>query len=200
MDETTISQVNPQASFVASPQPSSLGPKKFILPIIIVLILLGVIGGGAKLLQSRGENIPTPTPFPTAEPTQSPTPTAEVSSTPTSKPKATPTKKPTPTKEATSSATSKGLIVRVLNGSGIAGRAANLIEYLEGLGYESGGTGNADNPDYEKTTITIKKIKESLLPTLKSDVVTKYQVGSTSADLSSTESYDAVVIIGKQQP
>ena len=198
MDEATISQVVPGVNFGTPPQASSSGPKKFILPILAVLILLGIIGGGAKYLQSRSEQIPNPTPFPTAEPTVVSTPTPEVSATPTSKPKTTPTKKPTPTKEASPSATSKGLIVRVLNGSGIAGRAAGLADYLKGLGYEIGGTGNADKDDYEKSTITIKKDKESLLATLKSDLSTKYEVGTTSATLASSSDYDAEVIIGKQ--
>lgn len=191
MDETTISQVAPQG--MVSPQ-SRGGKQRFIIPILI-LVLLGALFAGGKFLSSKGETIPTPTPFPTPQETPTPTPTPVVSPTPT--PKATPTKKPTPTKEATSSANTKGLIVRVLNGSGVTGRAASLAEYLEGLGYGIGGTGNADNSDYDKGTITIKSSKENLLTTLKTDVATKYSVGTTSATLASTESYDALVIIGK---
>lgn len=201
MDETTISQVNPQAAFVAPSQSSPSGRKKIILPVLFVLILIGIIAGGTAFLRSRGETIPTPTPFPTSPPTETPTPTVE--ETPAPKAKTTPTKKPTPTKEATTSAssgqaTSKGLTVRVLNGSGIAGRAAGLADYLKGLGYEIGGTGNAESDDFDKTTITIKKDKESLLAGLKSDVATKYEVGTTSATLAASESHDALVIIGKQ--
>lgn len=195
MDEATISQVAPQTSFTGPNHPSPPGPKKIILPVLIVLILLGIIAGGTALLRSRGETIPTPTPFPTSPPTETPTPTVE--ETPTPKAKTTPTKKPTPTKEASPSA-SKGLTVRVLNGSGIAGRAAGLADYLKGLGYEIRGTGNADSEDYDKTTITIKKDKETLLVGLKSDIATKYEVGTTSATLTASESHDALVIIGKQ--
>lgn len=199
MDDRTISQVAPQSTFVSptTPQPSG-GRKKLIIPILIVIILLAIIGAGAKFLGSKGETIPTPTPFPTAAPTETPTPTVET--TPTVKPKTTvaPTKKPASTKEASSSAASKGLIVRVLNGSGIAGRAQGLSDYLKGIGYEIGGTGNADSDTYDKSTITIKASKESLLAILKSDVATKYSVGTTSATLATSESYDAVVIIGKQ--
>lgn len=194
MDEGMISQVSPIS--IGPATPSAPGPKRFLLPIIIVLVLLGAIFAGAKYLQSRNEAIPAPTPLPTQAPTETPTPTIE----PTATPKATPTKKPTPTptKTATSSATtSKGLIVRVLNGTTTSGLAAALIEYLVGLGYDSGGTGNADRQDYDKATITIKASKESLLSTLKTDVATKYSIGTTSATLASTESYDALVIIGK---
>lgn len=191
MDEATFSQVSPVNLGPATPPAS--GRKRFFLPILIVLVLLGSIFAGSQYLRSRNEAIPTPTPLPTAAPTSEPTPTIE----PTSTPKQSPTKKPTPTKTATSSATtSKGLTVRVLNGSGKTGAAAGLIEYLEGLGYGSGGVGNTDDSD--KTTINIKKEKESLLATLKADVGAKYAVGSTDATLSATLSYDALVIIGKQ--
>lgn len=197
MDETTISQVSPQGNISGG----GGGKKKILIPIIVVIILLAAIFGGASFLRSQSKSIPTPTPFPTAEPspTEEVTPTPEETKTPTGKPKATPTKKPTPTKEATSAGTTntKGLTIRVLNGSGIAGRAAGLADYLKGLGYGINGTGNADSEDYEKTTITIKKDKESLLATLKSDISTKYSVGTTSATLTASESHDAVVVIGK---
>ena len=203
MDDTTISQVSPAA--MGSPKGS--GAKKIIIPLIIVLVLLGAIFGGAKYLQSRQDAIPTPTPFPTPQPTEIPTPTIEAtpSASPTTAARVTPTKKPTPTptKVASSSASSsttstKGLTVRVLNGSGVAGKASTAADFLKGLGYEITGTGNADNFDYEQTTISIKSTKSSLLPTLKSDLSTKYSVGTTSAALSSSETADAVVIIGKQ--
>lgn len=195
MDET-ISQVNPAG---ISGRGGS-GMKRFILPLIILLILGGLIFGGVSFLRSRGEAIPTPTPVPTAEPTQEPSPTPEATPSATQKAKATPTKKPTatPTKAATSSAESKGLTVRVLNGTDIARRAAGAADFLKGLGYEIAGTGNADTQDFEKATITIKSSKESLLATLKKDLETKYAVGTTSATLSSSADYDAVVTVGKQ--
>lgn len=192
MDETTISQVNPQPTF--APQAGGGGGKKILLPIIIVIVVLAIIFGAGKFLGSRGQAIPEPTPFPTQQPTATPTPTLETSPSPT--PKATPTKKPTPA--ATSSAvTSKGLSVRVLNGSGIAGRAASTADYLKGLGYDIASTGNADKSDYENTTITIKSSKQSFLAELKSDLAKKYQIGTTSATLSATDSADAEVILGK---
>lgn len=195
MDETTISQVNPQG-MLSSSSPGS-GWKKFILPVVAVLIVLGLIVGGVNFFASRNEPIPAPSPFPTPLPTAIPTPTPEALPTPTSKPKATPTKKPTT--EATSSATaSKGLSLRVLNGSGLTGRAGAAADFLKELGYAITSTGNADNFDYDKATITIKKDKEAKLATLKTDLATKYSVGTTSATLAASESYDALVIVGKQ--
>lgn len=190
MDETTISQVAPEGMVT----PPRRGGKRFLIPVVIVVLLLAGLFAGGKYINSRNEAIPQPSPMPTLEVTPTSIPTL----TPAPTTKATPTKKPTPTKEASSSATSsKGLIVRVLNGSGISGRAASLADYLKGLGYEIGGTGNADSSDYDKSTITIKSGKSDLLSALKTDVATKYEVGTTSATLSSTETYDALVIIGK---
>lgn len=195
MDET-ISQVSPAGIGGRG----GGGMKRFFLPLIILLILGGLVYGGVSFLRSRGETIPTPTPIPTPMPTEEPTPTPQ-EATPTATKKPTPTKKPspTPTKAATSSATtSKGLTVRVLNGTDIAGRAGATADFLKGLGYEIAGTGNAQTQDFEKATITIKKDKESLLATLKKDLETKYAVGTTSATLSSSADYDAVVTVGKQ--
>ncbi len=194
MSETTISQVSPQPTF--TPQSGGGGGKKILLPIIIVIIILVIIFGSGKFLGSRQQAIPEPTPFPTPQPTSTPTPTPTPSVSPTPTPKATPTKKPTPA--ATSSAvTSKGLSVRVLNGSGIAGRAASTADYLKGLGYDIASTGNADKSDYENTQITIKSSKQSLLAGLKSDLAAKFKVGTKEATLSATDSADAEVILGK---
>ena len=191
MDETTISQVAPEG--MVSPQKGG-GSKRIVILAIIALILLGALFAGGKYLRSRGETIPTPTPFPTPESTPTPTPTPELS--PTLTPKATPTKKPTPT---VSSATtnSKGLTVRVLNGTTVTGRAGAAADFLKGIGYDIAGTGNADTQDYDSTTITIKSSKSDLLSMLKTDLATKYQIGTTSATLAATETYDALVIIGK---
>lgn len=198
MDETTISQVTPPTMMGTS---SGGGKKKFLLPVIVIVVLLALLFGGVTFFRSKQETIPTPTPFPTEEPTPTieETPTPAVTTSPTKKPTATPTKKPTPTAESSSSATTntKGLTVRVLNGSGITGRAADTADFLKSLGYAIGGTGNADADTYEKTTISIKASKADKLATLKADLATKYEIGTTSATLAESESSDAIVIVGK---
>lgn len=171
-----------------SPQQGSGGGRKIILAIIAIMAVVAVIFGAGKFLGSRQQEIPQPTPFPTQEPTATPTPMPETTPTPT--PKTTP--KPT-----AAAVTSKGLSVRVLNGSGIAGRAASTADYLKGLGYDIASTGNADKSDYDNTQITIKSGKQSLLADLKSDLAKKFQIGTTSATLSATDSADAEVILGK---
>jgi hypothetical protein len=201
MDETTISQVNPPSMGSSS---RGSGKGKIIVPIIVLLLLGGLAFGGYTFFKSSQQEIPAPTPIPTEVPTPTieATPTQEASPSPTKKVAApSPTKKltPTPTKTASSSATTsaKNLTVRILNGSGIAGRAASLSDYLKGLGYEIGGTGNADTDTLEKTTVYVKASKSNSLAALKADVAAKYEIGTASATLAASETADAVVTIGK---
>ena len=196
MDETTISQLNPAGMMNQAPRGGS--KKKILIPVIIIIILLALIFGGVTIFRSKSETIPAPTPFPTEEPTAAPaeSPTPQISPTPTKK-TAAPTKKPVSDATSSASVNTKGLIVRVLNGSGITGRASDTADYLKGLGYAIGGTGNADTDTNEQTTISIKASKSDLLNTLKADLLVKYQIGTTSAALSSSESFDALVVVGK---
>lgn len=198
--DATITQLTP----TGPEQSQRRGIGKLILPIVIIVILLAIIGGGAYYLRSKEETIPAPTPAPTiAEPTPTEqlTPIAAQTLTPTGK-----GAKPTPTKtvlqtSASSSAqtpSTKGLTLKVLNGSGVAGKAGTAADYLKGLGYAVSSTGNADNFNYDQSTITIKAAKQSSLASLKTDLAAKYAVGTTSATLASIEDVDAVVIIGKQ--
>lgn len=166
--------------------------KKILLFLIVLLLLGGVVGGFIFLRGQAGKSeeeaiTPTPTEFPTPTPTPQTSPTPTGKPTPTEKPTPTPTKKPT-----------KGITIRVLNGSGVAGAAREAADYLAGLGYEIAGTGNATSYDLDKTGIEIKKVKESFLAQLKIDLATKYSLGTTSATLSTTDSADAVVTVGKK--
>lgn len=206
MDEAQFTPLSNQA-YVQQP-PSGKG--KIILPIIVILILLGIIVGGTLYLRSQQESIPTPTPEPTLEATPtlditptsiaSPSPTLSTKTTPTPTKKLTPTVAPTKTasSSASTSTSTKGLSIRVLNGSGEAGKASTAADYLQGLGYSVNGTGNADNFNYNQTTISIKASKQASLAGLKTDISGKYSVGSTNTTLSESETVDAVVTIGKQ--
>lgn len=194
-EETTVS--TPQTSFQApSYTPRGSSRKGVILRWLVILVILGalIFAGVSFFRAQQGQGTEEVTPTPTLEPSPTETPTpVPTSPTPTKKPAATPTKILTPTKAAT-----KGLTVRVLNGSGVAGRAAEARDYLVSVGYAVSSVGNAENFTYEKVEIQITKAKESLLATLKKDLEGKYSVGTTSATLSSSEGVDAVVIIGKQ--
>lgn len=165
---------------------------KNLLFLISVVFLLALLGGGLFLLRSQKEKKTPPAITPTPEVIATPTPTGELTPTPTSKPTVT----PTPTAKPTPTVKPKGISVRVLNGSGIVGTAAKAAEFLKTLGYEILGTGNAENYNFEKTEISAKK-SQTLLQ-LQTDLATKYEIGTTSANLTATESADAVAIIGKK--
>ncbi|MBI4089725.1 MAG: LytR C-terminal domain-containing protein [Candidatus Levybacteria bacterium] len=192
--QAPVSQLN-----YSSPR-SSNRSKNFLYIIIFAILLIGIFLGAQKLFFSTNREsetaIITPTPtefqFPTDTPTPSITPTSEP------KPTATPTAKPitNPIDSATGLDRST-LSVEVQNGSGEAGVAAKGAEILKSFGYKIASTGNADNFDYQNTTIRVKSVKSNFLPLLKKDLGFSYTVGSTSADLSSDSTADVLVIIGK---
>jgi hypothetical protein len=112
---------------------------------------------------------PTPTPAPTAVPTNTPTPTPE------------------PDRES--------LRVKVLNGSGTAGKASDVKAILSEAGYTDILTGNADSFDYEKTEIQLKEDSALYFEVLKADLQEYAQVVQGDP-LDEDEAADAVVIIG----
>ncbi len=179
-------------------------PKRFLYLLSAIAVIALLIFGAVKLLGgSKSETAsitPTPTEIITETPmsTEIPTPTETPSLTPT----ATPTKTPTavPSSNPVDSATGldrSTLAVTVQNGSGVAGAAATAGDYLTGLGYNVVSTGNAATEDFTNVTIQVKSTKTNFLALLKKDLSSKYTVGITSADLASTSSADALVVIGK---
>jgi hypothetical protein len=177
-------------------------PIKRVLIIVISIVVLGLIIFGVMRFLGGSEDsqvaeaIPTPTieEIPTEEPTP---PEEEDTPTPTDKPEATPKPSVNPVDKASGLDRSK-LSVHILNGSGVTGAAKKASDFLEGLGYNVIQIGNAENSDYEKTVIQIRSAKDDYLPLLKKDLSSNYSVGSTSADLVSSERADSIVIIGEQ--
>lgn len=176
---------------------------KRYLVIILLIVALGLLifgitrffGGGNK-----SETTITPPPVVEVIPTEEPTPTEEEEEvTPTKKPTSTPTPKPTvsPIDKTTGLDRSK-LSIQVLNGSGATGVGKKAADYLESLGYNVIQIGNAENFNFEKTTIQIKSGKENFLNLLKSDLAKNYSVGTTSADLAPDQNSDTVVTVGKE--
>jgi len=156
---------------------------RWVLVSLVVLLGLGIIGGGIfvyqKTLNSKKDEetiAPMPTPF--VAPSEV-TPTKEVS--------------PSPTPEISRT----DLKVKVLNGTGVPGAAGKAAELLEELGWQGIKTGNADNFDYEKTVIQIKEDKKEYFSLLKEDLSSKYTVEEEAQTLSEDDSFDAVVIVGK---
>lgn len=85
----------------------------------------------------------------------------------------------------------------VENGSGVEGAAGKVADYLKEKGYSISKTQNADNYKYEDITIKIKDSVKIYLNLLKKDLSEDYEVKSTSSDLPSDSSADAVIIVGK---
>ena len=173
-------------------------PFGFVLWVFVLLGIVGLIGGGLLYLKQRSTSTePATSAVVTSTPTLTPTETETPQST-SSGAKKTPT--PTPTKTASPSATPKktGLSIQVLNGSGESGVASAMKKFLEGKGYNVVGTGNAKNFDYAKTEIIIKFGKQTALDKLKTDLSESYTVGSVSATLDESLTFDAQVIIGKE--
>lgn len=195
-------------------------PFRFVLLGILAVLFLGFLAySGYKLLSSKDEEkkqvktVITPTPTEVIFPTESNSADAESSPADAESSPASPssindsitpeiTKTPTivPTINSIDKASGldrANLSIEVENGSGEVGAASKGSEFLKGLGYKVVATGNADNFNYENLSIEIKKEKSNYLSLLKKDLGLTYTVGSTSADLSSSSSSDAVVILGK---
>lgn len=102
------------------------------------------------------------------------------------------TTNPTPT-----SLDKSKITISVENGSGVEGAAGKVADYLKSQGYNVSGTSNADNYNYTGVTIKVKDSAKAYLDGLKSDLSKNYTVNSSTSDLPSSSSTDAVVIIGK---
>lgn len=172
--------------------------KRFIYLVIALVIIVLVFLGSKLLGQNQKQDINdlpaiiTPTEMPSVtvdlSPSQSPTPS----------PTNTPTPKPTINPIDNSTGLNRSnLSVTVQNGSGVAGTAGKAADILRNLGYVISATGNADNYDYVNVSIQIKAASSEFLALLKKDLAESYTVGSNSADLSTSFSSDALVIIGK---
>lgn len=177
--------------------------KKFLFMLIFLLFLVGVGFTTTKYFlksdkQTKSLTItPSPTEyeFPTDTPTPVASPTASLKKiTPTTKPTTKPTEKPV---DSVSGLDRSELAVEVQNGSGEAGVAGKGSETLKDLGYDIIATGNADNFDYLDVTIQVKSTKSNYLALLKKDLGFSYTIGTASADLPSSSTADALVIIGK---
>lgn len=196
-------------SYVYESSKGSRGNKRVIFIVIGIIILIALVAIAVIATGGKGENEKNLTPTPaqpaatfTPAPTETPTPT-DGKTTPTPSPKASPTPakgSPTPKISVIPTGTSgldrANLKVAVLNGSGEAGAATKASDALKKLGYDVVSSGNADNFDYETTTIQVKSTKKSYLDMLKTDLSDSYTVGTATADY--TGDSDAVVIVGKK--
>lgn len=107
-----------------------------------------------------------------------------------------PTTIPTQTPTSTPSFKKEDLKIKVLNGSGVVGKATDVKNILKDKGYGEIITGNADNYDYEKTEIQIKKQFAQISSTLKTDLK-DYLASFKQSELDATSTADLILIIGK---
>lgn len=216
MADTNETFLNPSRRQYNYDNSRTSGNKARIIFIVLgIVVLIGLIIFAAVATGGKGEqeitatptqSFPTDTPIPTEEP--SPTPNAKV--TPTKAPKVSPTPgkttptpgKGTPTPTGASSVDKASgldradLKVAIQNGSGVAGAATKASSLLKKLGYDVVSSGNADNFDYEGTTIQVKTTKKAYLDILKKDLAEEYTIDTATSNYTGDEA-DAVVIIGK---
>lgn len=88
------------------------------------------------------------------------------------------------------------LKIKVLNGSGIVGKASVVKTFLKDAGYEDVLTGNAESFDYETTVIQFKKGQEDVGDLLSEDIASEVENKVKFETLDDEEAADAVVIVG----
>lgn len=172
-------------------QPSAFAPvpprkrnwKKLIYLLGVILAIV-VLFNVVRTLTGGSKSTPPPTPTPIVK--ETPTPVEESTPEPTINPV-----------DSSTGLDRSELSVAIQNGSGEGGVAKRASDLLKGLGYDVVSTGNADNFDYTDITAKVKATEKKYLPLLIKDLSTEYAIGSSSSDLSASESAEAVVIIGK---
>lgn len=154
--------------------------KRYLLIGFVVIIGLALIGGGIWVSQKalkKGSSSEE------ATPTVAPEPTLKIE-------EITPTTNPALKRSE--------LKIKVLNGIGVPGEAGKVADFLEEQGYLNVKTGNADNYDYQKITIQIKDAKKDFAALLINDLKSDYAVNEKITSLSADDSFDAVLILGKE--
>ena len=107
----------------------------------------------------------------------------------------TPTQAP-PTPTPTPAFSRRDLNIKVLNGSGVAGRASTVKDTLKEKKWGEILTGNADTFDFEKTEVQVTEDKKAAISFLKEDLADFVALEKTST-LAADSTADVVIIIGK---
>lgn len=113
------------------------------------------------------------------------------------KPTATPTPspEPSPTPTPTPELNKEELRIKVLNGSGISGKASDVKDALNEAGYQEILTGNADAFDYEQTVVQVKEESSEYFDALKEDL-SEYVTLTKSEPLEDDDAADVIIIVG----
>jgi len=124
---------------------------------------------------------------PFAKKTASPTPSASpvaVSS---------PITEPSP---STENLDRKDVSIRVVNGSGVSGKAASVRDFLEELGWKVASIGNADGDDYKTTEVRFKADSKKFESLIIEDLSSDYDASASTDNLDASDSADIEVIVG----
>jgi hypothetical protein len=106
-----------------------------------------------------------------------------------------PTPEPTEEPEPSPAIKRADIKVKILNGSGVKGKASEIKETLQDAGYTDVITGNADNFDYETSEIQVKDDKKDAFTLLKEDLK-DFATIKKAGTLDKEDTADAVFIIG----
>ncbi len=171
--------------------------RHFFLIIIGLIILVVAILAGLYVLGSTKQSLPLQ-PALIARATTTPLPTSSVSAVLKTDLTGvlTPTLGSLKVDAGTNPDRSK-LAVVVLNGSGIAGAAREVSDYLKGMGYKIIKVDNADAFTYSNLTVLVKKSKSNYAGLLKKDLQANPVFASVSASVSDDIESEAEVIVGK---
>jgi len=156
--------------------------------IVRIEIMALVLGGSLVFLfvmifmrsQSKPAAVEIATPVPVVSPSASPLPTLM------------------PTSSASAQLARKDLLVLVLNGTKVAGRAAEMKDFLEELGYTVVDIGNAPTRSYLVTNILLREESKEYTQMLFDDLRTTYEVASPAARLEDEGEHEATVIVGER--
>lgn len=165
--------------------------RNFLVYFLVIALFSFILGIGAMAALTSGIlpfSLPKEVPFSNQLQTINASPTAV----PTEKPVATvaPTEKPLDLAAYT---------VSVLNGSGIRGKAAEVMTSLTTAGFKVGTTGNASSSDFESTQISAKKdVDEAYLEKLKTELEKDFKVEVSAAPAPASQGSDVVVTIGSE--
>lgn len=107
-----------------------------------------------------------------------------------------PTAIPTPTLAALNR---ENIKISVVNGGGTPGAGGRMKTFLEEKGYTVITVGNAEDYSYEQTEVLAKSGKADIVALLSDDLKADYSLGTSSATVEDNASYDAQVIVGKEE-
>jgi hypothetical protein len=112
------------------------------------------------------------------------------------KPTAKPTPKPTTEPTPTPSVTREELKVKILNGSGIAGKAGEVKEILQDAGYTDIVTDNADSFDYTQTEVQLAESAADALAYIQEDLADYVEITDAATIDDEEETADVIIIVG----